>query len=281
MISGYVISLSADGRSAYKLAVSRFVRLYPARWFSVLFTVAIVTLLSDRTFNVLQVLANLTLLNDYLGFENVDGVYWTLQAELKFYACVFVLVLTGLFNRYHIWLSIWLAATVIYMFTKQPFLMGWFISPSYSSFFIVGVCFFLVQKNGFDAYNLIVLTIASALCAYYAHNQAADYISGGAESDSEIASLIVVAAIVLFVCIAKNLIVINGGKFFFALGALTYPLYLLHNSAGKAVIDSPLLASVSQSYLILGVGCGVTVLSYLVFHYIEQPTARRLRQLLL
>ena len=41
-----------------------------------------------------------------------DGVYWTVQAELKFYGCVFFLLLFGWINQYKKWLTIWLLATI-------------------------------------------------------------------------------------------------------------------------------------------------------------------------
>ena len=42
MISGFVICLSAWGKTIGQFAVSRFVRLYPAYWFAILLTTAVV-----------------------------------------------------------------------------------------------------------------------------------------------------------------------------------------------------------------------------------------------
>jgi peptidoglycan/LPS O-acetylase OafA/YrhL len=281
MISGYVISLSAENRSAYQFAVSRIVRLYPALWFSVLFTVVVASMFTDQTFTLIQVLSNFTLLNDYLGISNIDGVYWTLQAELKFYACVFLLVLTGVFKHYKVWLSIWLGSACLYAFTKQPFFMGWFISPSYSAFFIAGVCFYLIQKHGFNVYNLSVLALTSSLSGYYTYQQAASFIHNASASDAENASVVILVGILLFVCIAKNVIVINGGRFAYALGAITYPLYLLHNSAGKALIDAPLFAGLGEGAMVSLVIILMIGLSYAVCSFVERPLAKRLKNFLL
>ena len=148
IISGYVIALSANNRTALQFGVSRFVRLYPALWAGVIFTVLILVIFTDKQYSVSQVLANFTLLNEYLRFEDIDGVYWTLKAELKFYACVFLLLAFGIFQKYHIWLSLWLGLAIMHTVFGQPFFMGWFISPAYSSFFIAGVAFFLIQNYG-------------------------------------------------------------------------------------------------------------------------------------
>ncbi len=280
MISGYVISLSAENRSAYKFAVSRFVRLYPALWFSVIFTVIVVSFTGDRSFSYTQVLANLTLLNDYMGIGNIDGVYWTLQAEIKFYACVFFLVLTGLFSRYKLWLSIWLASTCAHFFINQPFFMGWFISPGYSPYFIVGVSFYLIQKKGFDSYNVAVLLISATLCACQAFTQAEGYIADWVKNDSLIASIIVLIAIIFFIGVAKNYVSFKGGRFAYVLGALTYPLYLLHNSAGKSIIDSDALSSFKQEQVVIVVILLMLSLSYIVFRFVELPVSKALKLML-
>lgn len=137
IISGYVIALSANNRSAWQFISSRFVRLYPALWAGILFTVIVVTLFSNTKISFLQILANGTLLNDYMGFANIDGVYWTLKAELKFYACMSILLLVGLFQYYKVWLSIWMLMAVCFALFSQPFFMSWFISPEYSSFLLL------------------------------------------------------------------------------------------------------------------------------------------------
>ena len=42
-----------------------------------------------------QVLANFTMLQRFIGFEEVDGVYWTLVYEMLFYGAVFMLLMFG------------------------------------------------------------------------------------------------------------------------------------------------------------------------------------------
>ncbi|MBK9951140.1 MAG: acyltransferase [Candidatus Competibacteraceae bacterium] len=154
IISGYVIALSASDRSALEFAISRFARLYPAFWAGLFVTCSISSLFGSKHYTINQILANLTLLNDYLGFENVDGVYWTLQVELKFYGCVFILLLTRLFYNFNLWLSIWLFLTTLYLAIGQPFFMGVFINPHQSCFFIGGVTFYLIQKEGLNKFNI-------------------------------------------------------------------------------------------------------------------------------
>ena len=280
MISGYVISLSAENRTAYQFAVSRFVRLYPALWFGVVFTSLVLFLLNDTALDFQKILANMTLLNDYLGISNIDGVYWTLQAELKFYGCVFMLVALGLFQHYKAWLTVWLAVTVSHLISQQPSIMGWFISPSYSPFFIIGVVFYLIQKKGFDSYNILVFLISSALCIYQTGEQASNFIRGVTESERLIACLVVMVSMFAFLAISRGWISIKGSAVTYSIGALTYPLYLLHNSAGKAIIDSSLAAFIGEEVLVVVTTLVMLVLSYWVYRFVERPSAHLLRSLL-
>lgn len=93
IISGFVISASAHNRTAADFLVSRAVRLYPAYWAGLLFTTVIVFFYGRFDITLMQFFANLTMMNDLVHVKNIDGAYWTLQAELKFYGCVFLLIL--------------------------------------------------------------------------------------------------------------------------------------------------------------------------------------------
>jgi hypothetical protein len=46
------------------------------------------------------ILLNGLIVNDYFSVPNIDGVYWTLPEELKFYACVFLMILVGQIYSY-------------------------------------------------------------------------------------------------------------------------------------------------------------------------------------
>lgn len=281
IISGYVISLSAENRTAYEFAVSRLVRLYPALWFGVVFTSIVLFLSEIKPIDLTQIFANMTLLNDYFGIPNIDGVYWTLQAELKFYGCVFVLLTLGIFPHYKAWLSVWLALTIAHLFYGQPTIMGWFISPSYSSFFISGVAFYLIQKKGFTLYSSVVLLVSAGLCVYQANRQALGFIKDISSDEQLVASLIILASMLIFVLISRGWLSLSSSKLTYTLGALTYPLYLLHNSAGKIIIDYGISANLSEGMLILIVIALMLFLSYFVFRFVEKPLARLIRSLLL
>jgi len=238
IISGYVIALSASNRSALEFAVSRFIRLYPTFWLCIMFTVAVMAITGYREYTLLQILANLTILNDYLGFDNIDIIYWTLQAELKFYACIFLLLVIGIFNRFRLWLSLWLVLTIVFLLFEQPFFMGWFISPTYSSFFIAGIAFYLIQQEGKNLFNMIVLLISLILSCVYAYSQAANYIDNPSHNEQIAVVIVIFLFYLLFYLLVTNKIRLLKRNLYLTLGGLTYPLYLIHNMAGKAIVDT-------------------------------------------
>jgi peptidoglycan/LPS O-acetylase OafA/YrhL len=279
MISGYVISLSAQNRSAMQFAASRFVRLYPAYWAGIAVTCLLVAATGDFHYGIAQIAANATMLNDYLGVENIDGVYWTLQAELKFYACIFLLIFFNLFNNFKGWLSIWLAITALYLFTGQPFFMGSFISPEYSSFFIAGTGFFLLQKYGKNLYTQAVLLLSMLISSYYTFSQADEFLSSPSALSRGIAVVLVWSFYYVLFLIATDRLTIAPRRIYATLGGLTYPLYLIHSVAGKAIIDR-LKNITSEQIAVLATTIVMLAISYLIHVGIEKRFSTPLKNLI-
>ncbi len=280
MISGYVIALSAYNRTPYEFAVSRFTRLYPAFWVSILITCIVTIYFAQERYTATQILANLTMLNDYLGIDNIDGVYWTLQVELKFYACIFILLLFGVFKYIKCWLSLWLAITICYLLFKQPFFMGWFINPHYSPLFIGGVALYLIHRDGPGTYNLVTLIISAILACYLGFNQSSAFIHNASIQDQYTASLVILGFYVLFYCLVTSKYQLKENGVFLLLGSLTYPLYLIHNAAGKAIIDF-YKSTIAEWFIVLVVTACCLLVSYLIHAQIERRTAPAIKHFFL
>lgn len=108
-VSGFVIPFSfPDSASPVRdFAISRFFRLYPAYWTSILIGLATMLALEARTFPVSQILANLTMLQTFADVPNLWVFYWTLAIELLFYVGCTVLFALGLLNLR------WTAVTIV------------------------------------------------------------------------------------------------------------------------------------------------------------------------
>lgn len=270
MISGFVIAASAEGRTAIDFLISRASRLYPAYWIGVSLAAICPLIFYKSTVNFIDYLANLTMLNDYIGIENLDGVYWTLQAELKFYACVFILLITNSYRFKKTWLTCWLFLTTAFTFTQQPFFFPWLINPSYSPYFILGICFYQIMLGNQRHYFLGVAMFASLLALRQAYLICNGFILYKSNSAPMIAATIVCIFILLFFCIATRRIRVPALPLWIALGGTTYPLYLIHNHWGKAIIDTQttpagtLIATFGTIPVLIGS-------AYLIYRYAEQP----------
>ena len=90
-ISGFVIYGTLRGPRAgvtRRFAITRFCRLYPAYWVSMVVGLIFIWWWRGWTITPGLVAANVTMLPTLLGQRNVMGLYWTLETELVFYvAC--------------------------------------------------------------------------------------------------------------------------------------------------------------------------------------------------
>ncbi|ACZ76607.1 acyltransferase 3 [Dickeya parazeae Ech586] len=99
-ISGFVIPGSLQpGQHKAVFWIRRFFRLYPAYWASLCTVILVQWAFIDTTFSFRQILANTTMLQNFLHFENIEGVYWTLKVELVFYVMVFAGFCLGLNDK--------------------------------------------------------------------------------------------------------------------------------------------------------------------------------------
>jgi len=281
LISGFVILMSASGKSARQFVVSRAARLYPAFWCCVTLTF-LATLLLGRGRLVVsagQYLANLTMVHEPLGVESVDGVYWSLLVELKFYALVFLLVFFGQVHRVKLYLGAWLgAATWLSVHPSGP-LRGLLI-PDYAGYFIAGATLFLIAKEGNSAYKTVLLAASYLLTVRYALAATPDYLSEhGVHFNPWVEVAAVAAFFVLLYLVATGKTRRFGSSRFVWLGALTYPLYLLHQNIGYMLFNR-FGGRVEKHLLLFGVTALMLAASWWVHRRIEVTYGPRLREVL-
>lgn len=236
MISGFVIFNSAKNRTPAQFAVSRAIRLYPSYWFAVIFTSIFALYWGGDLMGVYpsQIIVNFTLLQNYFGIGHVDGVYWTLVYEIKFYALVFFLLIMGLQKHLNLLFMLWPIAMLGAFFTgynKIPYLGGYFY------YFSAGTLFAILQSDK-SVKNILSLLISFLLCISYSTNEA----SMKSESMGVFFSEYIVGLVIfLFFCF---FVFLNTKKsqslrlpFSKTLGALTYPVYLIHAHFGYMFIS--------------------------------------------
>lgn len=100
-VSGFVIPYSFPNSAApvRDFAVSRFFRLYPAYWLSIVVLLVLSPVIEGKTFALSQVAANVTMFQMFMGVPNIRIAYWTLAVELIFYVSCICLFATGFLTR--------------------------------------------------------------------------------------------------------------------------------------------------------------------------------------
>lgn len=151
MISGFVVLMSAWGATPRRFVVSRGARLYPAYWLAIAVTAFVTVTLGRDLFPISagQVLANLTMFQAVADVPNVDVVYWTLWAEMRFYVLILALTWIGITrSRVMAVLWGWLALTVLVEAGLLPRVADLVVQSEFSHYFIAGMALFLARDRG-------------------------------------------------------------------------------------------------------------------------------------
>ncbi|WP_440637773.1 acyltransferase family protein [Bradyrhizobium sp. PUT101] len=114
-VSGFVIPFSfPDSATPVRdFAISRFFRLYPAYWTSLLVGLVTMQVLQSQSYPLGQVVANVTMLQTFVNIPNLWVFYWTLAIELLFYAGCTILFAMGLLNQRFTAVTIVAAAALV------------------------------------------------------------------------------------------------------------------------------------------------------------------------
>jgi peptidoglycan/LPS O-acetylase OafA/YrhL len=286
-ISGFVVLLSAWGRRPHEFVISRIVRLYPAYWVAVTLTTVVAITLSHGLFRVtpLQYVANMTMLNAVAHIANIDVVYWTLYAEIRFYFLVFVLAWAGITrSRVIALLWSWLAATAIIEAHVLPAgiatTLDILVQSQWSHYFIGGMALCLIYRTRFSWQLGAILVLAYANAAY----QAINFGHLVANRYHQPLHSPVIAAVITVIFIVMTLIAFRvtrrlGRPWFAVAGALTYPLYLVHAYNGFVIIN--LIGRYLNRWVLLVVMvAGMCTVAYAIHRLIEARLAGRLKRAL-
>jgi peptidoglycan/LPS O-acetylase OafA/YrhL len=272
LISGFVIFMTLERtRTAMDFVASRFSRLFPAYWVAIAITAAVVYAigLPGQPIGGDDLFANFTMLQEILGFDHLDGSYWTLQVELFFYAQMLLWFALGQLRHVRWIILLWLAMAVAYALIEKNHLHFSYtlreaLILRHIPFFAIGILFYKLYTRSGDArvdLALILLALAAIGVSY-----APVYLVAG------------VACCAIFgMFLAGWLRWLRAGPFVF-LGGISYSLYLLHQAIGFAVIhrlEAAGLPSLAAVALAIGISL---ILATTLTRVVERPAMRVLRE---
>ena len=268
-ISGFIISMTLSrARSVTDFAFKRICRLYPAYWIAVVltFTVTALAQLPGRTVSFSDALINLSMLQEFLGVSHVDGAYWTLTIELLFYFWIALLFFSGAQRFVLPILGAWFALALLLKFAEDvmhvglaPYVAKAMVCPWIPFFGLGMLAQRAVELGRWDRAGLLMMAAAVITAAVtWGHSSA----------------LMAVAIAVTFMLLLADRLACLRLKPLIFLGAISYPLYLLHQNIGYVGIRwleeqgwHPLLA-------IAGVGALMMAFASVITVRVEQPAVR-------
>ncbi|MFJ3161237.1 acyltransferase family protein [Streptomyces kanasensis] len=281
LISGFVICMSCWGRSLGDFFTSRVVRLYPAYWFCVLATTAVLVLVPGGYTRLAwaDVVTNLTMVQAFLGVEPVDPVYWTLFAELRFYLLFAIVAWGGLtYRRVLLFCCLWGSAALAFnRFGWGSF--GQFLMPEHCWYFIAGMAFYLMYR-----FRPTVLLWGVVAVSFAAAVPSARLTWRASIKNMEQWVPFWPVMAVLTVSFLMMALVATGRtnritwRWLPVAGSLTYPLYLLHQYIGWEVITYvENTYRVDPTVLLGGLIGAMLSAAYLVHRIVEEPLGRWLK----
>ena len=276
IISGFVILMTESKRDAANFVISRITRLYPAFWVCVSLTAAFIFWKGGEIFQigVVEYLLNLTMISGFANVKMVDGVYWTLLVEIKFYLLIFVLLVCGQIKRIEWFLVFWLALTVLSLLVPLPKIITFLFLPDWSSFFIAGALFYLIRQSGLNLIRSAML-VMSLLLSLWQNLSEIKHLEVLYKSDFSpyISSAVIVACFTVFLLISLGYTKGLSSQKLIKLGVLTYPLYLIHQNIGFMMFHE-FGGSVNRYVLLVALVLVMLVVAWLIHRVIEQPLGR-------
>lgn len=238
LISGFVILMTARRRtSPLDFLKARFVRLYPTYWICFGLTVLVIY---GMPFPALQrplweLAVNATMLQSFVAVRDFDGVYWSLARELVFYFLIAASLwifkgrLTNRFiNIFSVaWASSGLVLICLYKLTGLG-LLNVVVSATvaqYAALFGLGMVLYIKRDTG----NLLPAYYALLPLAFLAEGLMSDWIAG---------TLLLIIILLFSGVVSASSITFLRTRWLVWVGSISYPLYLLHQNIGYALIGT-------------------------------------------
>ena len=239
VISGYVITMSSENKTASNFIRSRFIRIYPAfiacSIITLLFDIALP--LTDASERITTWAMSLTLFPPVIGGTFLSSVYWTLSVEITFYIMVAFLILTKIWGPKRrefviLWLLIALINTYAINIGVTKNIISAIFQTDFAGHFVAGIILYDIKtRKKIDLLDAIALAICWALITTQVirHNI---YISDinmiGNFSVSKYKLIFVAPIIITLVWLAANIKYVPSRKgIVIKIGLMSYPFYLL------------------------------------------------------
>ena len=289
VISGFVICMTLERcTTVWDFARRRLARLWPAMLVCAAITLVVAQFGPDQwKVGPLSVVSSLLFIDPNLfgswlhvkGLGWVDGVYWTLWIEVRFY--IMAAILYALFEKR--FLPVLTAVTVISFlaglrtlhYPHRP--LAWLLLlPTFLPYFTFGV-----GLHRFNAMRTLTVEVTAAMLIstliIFAQGWLSFQYPAGGPTGFAVVNALILTAFVLF-ALGSPLVKPFGWAPLAKLGEASYSLYLIHSVAGIVLIQ--LLSNVMPwPVALVLVTTGMIALSLALFRWVEGPGKRLILRL--
>lgn len=284
IISGYVIFMSARNRSAANFVIARFIRLWPSLFLVVISIFIYFKLVDAGRYNVAALFRNLTLTFNIDANSAIVPQTWTLVYEVKFYGAIAILLLMSsrIISQSRLFLLLVLAYEITLLaFTYFEILSNSSHSPAdslerYQGFhlgqsgylFVIGCCISILKnkKDKVEIMGAILLIFGALASLYNLHTY-------------NVGDAFVLGITICVILVPRRSY--KSNRFLsvsYALGGISYPLYLVHYHLTLFMINKATGLPVPQSLLFLSAYAVTVLISFAIFRFYEIPLQRYLKK---
>lgn len=292
MISGFVVLMTAAASARLRdFCISRIVRLYPAFWVCCTITYAASVAFGGpqpATFD--QYAVNMTMLSGLTKMQPIDGAYWSLLVEIRFYALVALVLALGRIHQAQRFIVLWLAGCIaLEILAALPLdwipplalhYLRYLLIVNYAAYFIAGASCYLIWSKGASVGRCAVLIASWGLALLQCGPSIRDfekYYNTGLSSAMVIGILTAFYVVMLVISLRRTG---SFARYRWPLaGAISYPLYLLHQNIGYIVFNR-LYPAINPHVLLWGTIAFVIAAAYAVHTLVERRLASRMKIIL-
>jgi peptidoglycan/LPS O-acetylase OafA/YrhL len=275
IISGFVISLSIENHGPYDFVKSRLGRLYPIFWISAIVTSLFLFFggsIIHSGISVSKFFLNMTMIPTILFHMSdnnfLDGSYWTLAVEMKFY---FIVLLFLIFKQIKKLEIVSIVTSVVFIFLVLFENISVDGTLMWVPNFIAGIIFYNIYRHGFTNWRIFALCNTFFVSTLFSLKRL-PFLSDGYGIDFKPTTVIAYMLIyyILFILISSNKLKMPDNKIVNVLGLLTYPVYLLHQQIGRIVFTYSDNHHIPLYISFIGLTIFIFVVSFLIHHIFEK-----------
>lgn len=290
VISGYVIALSAEHADRAAFARGRLLRLLPAGLICALLTALVLGLSGalPPLETVTRMAASITM---FPFGPRIDASWWTLQVETSFYIAVACLLREDRQNRTRlqllgVCLTVWSLFYYVQAVARGDTLdrtgaPEMLVLMPHGMLFALGIALRAIETQGWSAGRFVAgaAALAVALIEVVLSGRAFDG-AGGIPQSVGIPVILFLAGILVIALAPRLRMSGSAARVLREVGALTYPLYLVHQVIGAATVAGLVAIGCPASAALIIAAFAMFALAVLITRGLEPHVRRGLSALI-